>query len=84
MKEHKPTIRDVKNILGKQVSGWNDKRSDYSRIKLTRSLGIAEQYTLLSGLRDKFANYKFTVSNIRWKSSQFQHAQIVGAITFWK
>lgn len=84
MKEHKPTIRDVSKILGKQVSGWNDKRSDYSRIKLTCKLDFADQYTLLCGLRDKFANYKFTVGNIRWNSWSFENAQIVGAITFWK
>lgn len=84
MKEHKPTIKDVKDILGKQVAGWNDKRKSYSRIKLTEELTFTDQRILLSGLRERFDGYKFTVGNIRWQSSMWGHTQIVGAITFWK
>jgi hypothetical protein len=84
MKERKPTIKDVKEILRKQVSGWNDKRSDHSRIKLTEQLSYAEQRKLHSELRRRFDAYRFTVGNIRWKSGYFAAPQIVGAIRFWK
>ena len=84
MKEHKPTIKDVKDILGKQVAGWNDKRKAHSRIKLTEELSSADQRILLSGLQERFSNYRFTVENIRWQSCYSRSAHIVGAITFWK
>jgi|688.fasta_scaffold326238_4 hypothetical protein len=84
MKEHKPTIKDVKDILRKQVSGWNDKRKSYSRIKLTEQLSNADQRKLLSELRRRFDAYKFTVGNIRWQSCYSRSDYIVGAITFWK
>jgi len=84
MKEHKPTIKDVKEILRKEVGGWNDKRKSYSRIKLTEQLSNADQRKLLSELRRRFDDYKFTVGNIRWQSSYFTVPHIVGAITFWK
>ncbi len=84
MKERKPTIKDVKEILCKQVSGWNDKRSYHNRIKLTVMLSDDEQYKLYTELQKRFADYKFMVGNVRWKSRYFAAPQIVGAITFRK
>ena len=84
MKEHKPTIKDVKEILCKQVGGWNDKRSDYSRIKLAVQLSFDEQRKLHSELCRKFDAYKFTVGNIRKRANWQTASHIVGAITFWK
>lgn len=83
MKDKKPTKRDISKILSRRVSGWNDKRLDYNRIKLCERLKQWEITLLEDQLKEQFPNYSFCVGNVRWVY-QGCMTQVVTAITFWK
>ena len=84
MKEIKPTIRHISKILKKQVGGWNDKRANYNRIKLTVPLSLLEQSELLCGLKELFPTYQFACGNIHWMSSHFLNPHVVFTLRYWK
>ena len=87
MKEIKPTIRVVSKILGYRVSGWNDKRKSYNRIKLDKRLSYNEMSVLESELVFRFPQYEFAIGDVRWESYQLggpRFVTTVSAIKFWK
>ena len=84
MKEIKPTIKHISQILKKQVGGWNDKRVNYNRIKLMSPLSLQEQSDLLCGLKELFPTYQFECDNVPWVSPQFTKPRMAFALKYWK
>lgn len=77
------TKRAVSKILGRRVEGWNDKRSNTNRIKLTEVLSYKEMSILESELTFMFPGYKFAIGNICWRP-QMGGRRMSTAITYWK
>jgi hypothetical protein len=80
----KPTQRDVTNILGYSIKGWNDKRKYYNRIKFIRALTDSEQAKLVKGLTSKFPEYMFTFRKYAWHSPIFSKTLNVTVVYFQK
>lgn len=68
MKVKRPTRRDINNILGRKIWGWNDKRLNHNRIKLTVRLTDAEQALLGTQLRLMFPSFQFIIEDFQWNS----------------
>lgn len=82
-KRTKITKRVISKILGRRVEGWNDKRSNTSRIKLTEVLTYREMSRLEAELTFMFPEYRFAIGNICWRP-QLRGRVMTTAITFWK
>jgi hypothetical protein len=83
MTDKKPTKRDISKILGRRVGGWNDKRKDHNRIKLTEQLTFNEMNKLDIELITMFPNFSFAIGDVLWKVTP-RSKHIVTAIRFWK
>lgn len=83
MKEKKPTKRDISKILKRRVAGWNDKRLNYNRIKLTERLSHNEMQLLEEELSDMHKGYAFCCGNTLWNSMLYSSA-VVSFVKFWK
>jgi hypothetical protein len=83
LKESKPTKRDISKILSRRITGWNDKRLTYNRIKLTTRLSYDEMSDLEANLTSMFPDYTFCIGNVRWEE-QKSAPRVVTAISFWK
>lgn len=82
----KPTIITLKticDILGYRVEGWNDKKTNHNRIKLTEKISYSDMERLENELVSRFPEYMFAVGNVRWVG-QMLYPSIATAITFWK
>lgn len=77
------TKRAVSKILGRRVGGWNDKRSNTNRLKLSEVLTYKEMSVLEAELTFMFPGYRFAIGNICWRP-QMRGRVMTTAITFWK
>ena len=77
------TKKVVSKILGRRIEGWNDKRSNTNRIKLTEKLTFDEMSLLEDNLLKMFPGYRFAIGNICWRP-QMGRRRMTTAITFWK
>lgn len=73
----------VSKILGRRVGGWNDKRSNTNRLKLSEVLTYKEMSVLEAELTFMFPGYRFAIGNICWRP-QLRGRVMTTAITFWK
>jgi len=66
MSKIKITKTTISKILDRKVSGWNDKRMNFNRIKLTQRLSDSERLYLENDLRCRFPEYNVNVIDVRW------------------
>ena len=83
MTDKKPTKRDISKILGRRVSGWNDKRVDHNRIKLTEQLTFKEMNKLEIELITMFPNFSFVIGDVLWRPERGNKLAVT-AVRFWK
>jgi len=65
----KPTIKNIREIVNlSSIQYYNDKRSNFNRIKLNERLSYEEMALLDRKLSEKFPNYSFAIGNIATKT----------------
>lgn len=61
--QKRPNRRIINKLLSRKIWGWNDKRKNHNRIKLTTKLNVGEMSMLKRELKMMFPTFSFTVED---------------------